>query len=215
VDITALYPARFSNPSRLYLSHLVQQLNFYSFRKIKFIDSIRIDPKLEAETANYWRFRHEHFRRDRPDLLSQIKRMNSAPRNPSAAATAAAAAVASAAVAVPTSVASSTTAAAKPNAVPSAAEAVATVSDKAVTTEVQILKKRIEEMNKNLGELTAMVQKVNLKQEEQETSTSDSAALPGTKSFLVALAFWRIYRASIIVPRTRNKTPPTSFPMAW
>jgi hypothetical protein len=140
---------------------------------------------LEAETANYWRFRHEHFRRDRPDLLSQIKRMNSAPRNSTAsasAATTAAAATGSAAV-VPITVASSSSAtAAKPQA-SAAAAAVATVTDKAVTTEVQILKKRIEEMNKNLGELTAMVQKVNLKQEEQEKAEgAESAdALPGTK----------------------------------
>ena len=55
-----------------------QQLNFYSFRKIKYADTIRIDPQLEAETANYWRFRHENFRRGRPDLLSEIKRMNGA-----------------------------------------------------------------------------------------------------------------------------------------
>ena len=53
-----------------------QQLNFYQFRKIKYVDSIRIDPKLEAETANYWRFRHEYFQRGRPDLLSEIKRLN-------------------------------------------------------------------------------------------------------------------------------------------
>lgn len=42
------------------------------------MDSIRIDPKLEAETANYWRFRHEYFQRGRPDLLLEIKRMNGA-----------------------------------------------------------------------------------------------------------------------------------------
>ena len=110
--------------------------------------------------------------------------MNSAPRNSTAsasAATTAAAATGSAAV-VPTPVASlSSATAAKPQA--STAAAVATVTDKAVTTEVQILKKRIEEMNKNLGELTAMVQKVNLKQEEQEKAEgAESAdALPGTK----------------------------------
>lgn len=53
-----------------------QQLNFYSFRKIKYADTLRIDPQLEKETANYWRFRHEKFRRGQPQLLSEIKRMN-------------------------------------------------------------------------------------------------------------------------------------------
>lgn len=55
---------------------LPQQLNFYAFRKIKYADTIRIDPKLEAETANYWRFRHEKFQRGKPELLGEIKRMN-------------------------------------------------------------------------------------------------------------------------------------------
>ena len=58
---------------------LLQQLNFYSFRKIKVTDSLRIDPELEKETANYWRFKHESFQRGRPDLLREIKRMNSKP----------------------------------------------------------------------------------------------------------------------------------------
>ena len=55
-------------------SSFVRQLNFYGFRKIKYTDTIRIDPKLEAETANFWRFHHEKFRRGRPDLLIEIKR---------------------------------------------------------------------------------------------------------------------------------------------
>lgn len=109
----------------------LQQLNFYSFRKIKYADTIRIDPQLEAETANYWRFRHENFRRGRPDLLSEIKRMNGGKTEKK-----------------------DNTAAAVPVA--------------AVDSEVQALKKRLEEMNKNIDQLTAMVEKVNLKQEEHE-----------------------------------------------
>lgn len=111
---------------------LSQQLNFYSFRKVKYVDTIRIDPKLEAETANYWRFRHENFRQGRPDLLSEIKRTNgqkAAEKKP---------------------------------------ETVTSTSTLQVDSEVLVLKKRIEEMHKNIDSLTAMVSKVNLKQEEQE-----------------------------------------------
>lgn len=59
-----------------FLRYRPQQLNFYSFRKIKYADTIRINPQLEKETANYWRFRHENFRRGHPELLTEIKRMN-------------------------------------------------------------------------------------------------------------------------------------------
>jgi len=58
-------------------SSFVRQLNFYGFRKIKFSDTIKIDAKLEAETANFWRFRHENFIRGRPELLVDIRRSNS------------------------------------------------------------------------------------------------------------------------------------------
>ena len=58
-------------------SSFVRQLNFYGFRKIKFSDTIKIDTELEAETANYWRFRHEKFLKGRPELLVDIKRSNS------------------------------------------------------------------------------------------------------------------------------------------
>ena len=67
-------------------SSFVRQLNFYGFRKIKYVDTIKIDPKLEAETANFWRFRHEKFQRGKPELLVEIKRAsgqnaNHAPSN--------------------------------------------------------------------------------------------------------------------------------------
>lgn len=58
-------------------SSFVRQLNFYGFRKIKYSDTIKIDTKLEAETANYWRFRHEKFIRGKPELLADIRRHNS------------------------------------------------------------------------------------------------------------------------------------------
>ena len=35
-----------------------------------------IDKKLEAETANYWRFKHDKFQRGKPELLTEIKRSN-------------------------------------------------------------------------------------------------------------------------------------------
>lgn len=46
------------------------------FRKIKYADTLVIDKKLEAETANYWRFRHDKFQRGKPELLVEIKRSN-------------------------------------------------------------------------------------------------------------------------------------------
>jgi len=116
----------------------LRQLNFYSFRKIKYADTIRIDPKLEAETANYWRFRHEHFQRGKPELLSEIKRMNGHR----------------------TTTATNATVMKETKPAPE--------QDKHTKSEVNQLKKRIEEMTKNIDELTAMVQKVSLKQEEQE-----------------------------------------------
>jgi heat shock transcription factor 2 len=59
----------------------VRQLNFYGFRKIKYSDSIKIDEKLEKQTKDYWRFRHECFRQGREDLLVGIKRSNSTQTN--------------------------------------------------------------------------------------------------------------------------------------
>jgi len=52
----------------------VRQLNFYGFHKIRYSDSLKIDPKLEAETANFWRFHNPNFKRGRTDLLSEIRR---------------------------------------------------------------------------------------------------------------------------------------------
>lgn len=121
-----------------------KQLNFYSFRKIKFVDSIRIDPKLEAETASFWRFRHENFRKGRPDLLTEIKRMNGQKSNVSSQ------------------------------------KDTQSIEGNSITTsgEVQTLKKRIEEMAKNIDHLTAMVEMVSLKQEEQVQTPSTFDDVP-------------------------------------
>lgn len=49
-------------------------MNFYGFRKIRFADTLKIDLRLEREQRNFWRFKHESFRRGRQDLLKDIKR---------------------------------------------------------------------------------------------------------------------------------------------
>lgn len=137
-------------------SSFVRQLNFYAFRKIKYADTIRIDPKLEAETANYWRFRHEKFQRGKPELLQEIKRMNgqkgtSTTKKPTPV--------------TPTTVSSSaaSTAAAVVPAVSPAA--VVVQENTALKTEVNQLKSKLEQMTKNIDELTMMVQKVSLQQQ--------------------------------------------------
>lgn len=118
-------------------SSFVRQLNFYAFRKIKYADTLRIDPKLEAETANYWRFRHDKFQKGKPELLSEIKRMNGQ---------------------------KSTKGSGSNNSADKKQD------PEALKSELNTLKKRIEDMSKNMEELTSLVQKVSLKQ-EQDTPT--------------------------------------------
>ncbi|CAB9504019.1 Heat stress transcription factor [Seminavis robusta] len=129
----------------------VRQLNFYSFRKIKYMDTLRLDPKLEAQTANYWRFKHDKFQRGKPHLLSEIKRMTGSKGGPAANKT-------------------------PPAPVTSANGA----GSEAMKSELDSLKKRIEEMNKNMTQLTSMVQKVTLssssKDEEEEAASKPPAA---------------------------------------
>eukprot|EP00591_Stephanopyxis_turris_P000016 CAMPEP_0195517422 /NCGR_PEP_ID=MMETSP0794_2-20130614/10773_1 /TAXON_ID=515487 /ORGANISM="Stephanopyxis turris, Strain CCMP 815" /LENGTH=467 /DNA_ID=CAMNT_0040646233 /DNA_START=22 /DNA_END=1425 /DNA_ORIENTATION=+ len=55
-------------------SSFVRQLNFYGFRKVK-ADRIRKPAENDVE-SKYWRFRHEHFKKDRPDLLVKIRKGN-------------------------------------------------------------------------------------------------------------------------------------------
>lgn len=165
----------------------VRQLNFYSFRKIKNADTIRIDPELEAATANYWRFRHEYFRKDKPDLLTKIKRMNG-PKSGSTSGTGTTSSSAAAAAKVVSAVTSSSSGVAsnanaqqlspQPDGVASSISAIG--SSGGSSSEVLTLKKRIEEMSKNINELTAMVNKVSLRQEEHE-KILEPPAVPGTK----------------------------------
>lgn len=167
----------------------VRQLNFYSFRKIKNADTIRIDPELEAATANYWRFRHEYFRKDKPELLTKIKRMNG-PKSGSTSGTgtngssAFAAAKAVSTVTSNSSVPSNANAqqlSPQPDGVTSSISAIgSSISSSGSSSEVLTLKKRIEEMSKNIHELTAMVNKVSLRQEEHE-KILEPPAVPGMK----------------------------------
>jgi hypothetical protein len=59
-------------------SSFVRQLNFYGFRKIK-LDPIKINTATVERESKYWRFRHDKFRRGRPDLLIEIRKANQAP----------------------------------------------------------------------------------------------------------------------------------------
>jgi hypothetical protein len=56
-------------------SSFVRQLNFYGFRKVK-SDPVRLKDAELTEESKYWIFHHEKFRRDRPDLLAEIRKSN-------------------------------------------------------------------------------------------------------------------------------------------
>ncbi|KAL7466966.1 hypothetical protein ACHAXS_007232 [Conticribra weissflogii] len=153
-------------------SSFVRQLNFYGFRKIKYSDSLRIDPQLEAQTANFWRFKHDKFRRGRKDLLIQIKRSGGGNAQSTAAASAQAQAHAAHAKVVPAAVASSAAtspAAAVPPPVPSrAADKPEEVTH--LKTEVEELKEQIASMTKNIDELTSMVKNISVRDEEASSA---------------------------------------------
>jgi hypothetical protein len=121
-------------------SSFVRQLNFYSFRKIK-MDSIRI----EEETPNHWRFRHDKFQRGKAHLLSDIKRMNSVRGGGSGG-----------------------NSSSEPQQQQKQQQQKQQQQPEA--TEVQSLRHRIEEMSKNIEDLTAMVNKVSLKQEDEPSA---------------------------------------------
>lgn len=53
-------------------SSFARQLNFYGFRKLKAEPILTAD--YDARTANYVRFYHEKFQKDKPELLVHIKR---------------------------------------------------------------------------------------------------------------------------------------------
>lgn len=144
----------------------MQQLNFYSFRKIKFNDSIRIDLETEKRTANYWRFRHEHFRRGRPDLLIHIKRMTGKGSSSAIRITSK----------NPTAVASS-----------AVASLPVPASSNVDKSEVLSLKIRLEEMSKSMDALTEMVQKVSLQKTDQASPSYDYDVEPGMKRKKIVL----------------------------
>lgn len=129
-------------------SSFVRQLNFYGFRKIKFSDSIKIDEKLERETKDYWRFRHECFRKGREDLLAGIKRSNSNQTERK----------------VNTSTATTKTSTQKIESKKEVYE---------LKQELDTLKDRIAKMTNNIDTLTNLVQNVNL--EEKKVKTEDGA----------------------------------------
>jgi HSF-type DNA-binding len=127
-------------------SSFVRQLNFYSFRKIRYNDDVRIDPQKEAETANYWRFYHPKFQKGHPEWLMEIKRMPSQPKSASPA---------------------------KPGMHQTGMATTESSSDAEniqLKTEVTSLKERIEAMTRNIDQLTNMVQQVTLNQEEEKTT---------------------------------------------
>ena len=53
-------------------SSFARQLNFYGFRKLKAEPILTAD--FDARTACYVRFYHEKFQKDKPEMLTQIKR---------------------------------------------------------------------------------------------------------------------------------------------
>lgn len=159
-------------------SSFVRQLNFYGFRKVKFSNSLRIDHVLEKETAKWWRFRHQNFRKGRRDLLVEIKRTPSSGGAPPVVNRAA----------VTPSVASSS----------NVARMVARQDEKTpqevthLKTEMQALKKRMESMTKNIDDLTDLVKKVSVKDqnnvEEGNTNNGGGASTmvsPGSSNKVV------------------------------
>jgi hypothetical protein len=134
-------------------SSFVRQLNFYGFRKIKYSDTIKIDAQLEAETANFWRFRHEKFIRGKPELLVEIKRSHGN---------------------------GTTSANSKGVSSPSPLLPISADEPSSLKLEVTTLKKRIDAMTKNMNELTSLVNKVSLMQEEREVKIEDES-FPGNK----------------------------------
>ena len=176
-------------------SSFVRQLNFYGFRKVKFSNSLRIDHKLEKETAKYWRFRQEHFRRGRKDLLTLIKRTPNSSSTSAVGANSVAnkaggngpvrpvVALSSSSLAFGVG-ASSASAPMKPTSV------VTQKSPEDVTrlkTEMHEMKQRLASMTKNIDDLTDLVKKVSVKDEEmEETSASPSPVVsPGcSKAFV-------------------------------
>jgi heat shock transcription factor 2 len=159
-------------------SSFVRQLNFYGFRKVKYSDSLRIDPKMEAQTGHYWRFQNDKFQKGRMDLLKEIKRTASEPKR-------------CAGSAVPTGgVAVSAAAPARVVPLPvvsgAAVKQVVRINEKPeevthLKSEVQELKQRIASMTKNIDALTTMVKDISIKEEKLTSAAENEAAAAGQK----------------------------------
>jgi hypothetical protein len=133
----------------------VRQLNFYGFRKIKFADTIRINTALEQKTANFWRFRHDSFRKGREDLLVEIKRSNSnRPSNSTSDGRAKTKSKLNANSKVP---------------VEEKKEEVVELKN-----ELNTLKTKIAQMTSNIDELTTLVHKVTLKEKNANATNTIS-----------------------------------------
>mmetsp|Transcript_18344 Transcript_18344/g.39651 ORF Transcript_18344/g.39651 Transcript_18344/m.39651 type:complete len:471 (-) Transcript_18344:472-1884(-) len=162
-------------------SSFVRQLNFYGFRKVKFSNSLRIDHKMEAETSKYWRFRHEKFRKGRKDLLTEIKRTPSATSSSSTPPAAASTSFVSKAIIPQVPISSAVQPLKKPIR-PIVAKPPEEVSH--LKTEMQELKQRIASMTKNIDDLTDLVKKVTVN-EEDEGGAASSVVSPGAKAIKV------------------------------
>ena len=57
-------------------SSFVRQLHFYGFHKVK-PETLRVDLAQAKEESKLWRFHHEHFQRDRPELLAFMQKSTS------------------------------------------------------------------------------------------------------------------------------------------
>mmetsp|Transcript_34348 Transcript_34348/g.38360 ORF Transcript_34348/g.38360 Transcript_34348/m.38360 type:complete len:609 (-) Transcript_34348:77-1903(-) len=161
-------------------SSFVRQLNFYAFRKIKTNNNIRIDPALEAKTANYWRFYHPKFQRGRADWLKEIKRSNSTPRGAGGGKKGGGGdenvTLANGRnnnnsnnLVLPIVTSSAST-----------DDIIGQKDDSELKSEVTTLKERIEAMNKNIDLLTTMVQNVTLVQ--QTTTTNNTLYEEGERN---------------------------------
>mmetsp|Transcript_34685 Transcript_34685/g.51056 ORF Transcript_34685/g.51056 Transcript_34685/m.51056 type:complete len:533 (-) Transcript_34685:384-1982(-) len=153
-------------------SSFVRQLNFYGFRKIRFENSLKIDLQKEREQRNFWRFKHECFRRGRKDLLREIKRSASSSSSSSAANN-------NAAVGGNSGV----TAAVSPNAIMSNSSVANSPSPNNTTTntiqsppqevtrlntEVTVLKEQMQSMATKMEDLTSLVKTMNVSSPPQQ-----------------------------------------------
>mmetsp|Transcript_12873 Transcript_12873/g.25919 ORF Transcript_12873/g.25919 Transcript_12873/m.25919 type:complete len:538 (+) Transcript_12873:349-1962(+) len=161
-------------------SSFVRQLNFYGFRKIRFENSLKIDLQKEREQRNFWRFKHECFRRGRKDLLREIKR--SASSSSSSGSSSASAAnnnaavggngggVVTAAAVSPNAIMSNSSLANSPSPNNTTATNIQSPPPQEVTrlnTEVTVLKEQIQSMATKMEDLTSLVKTMNVSPQQE------------------------------------------------